>query len=160
MSFAERERPIFSKFSEKVWTDDSLQDYDLVCHHPLYFFFHNFIFLFHYPECFHWKWTKTAFGEWQNSFICLVLNSFTKYYLLMIPQMTLVRVTMSIRTNEQLYFPGSFKYFKTAYEKLHHYKAIQTRATEIVFKNVILAFYLKCILIKMAMSVTRNKRCW
>lgn len=124
------------------------------------FFFHNFIFLFHYPQCFHWKWTKTAFGEWQNSFICLVLNSFTKYYLLMIPQMTLVRVTMSIRTNEQLYFPGSFKYFKMAYEKLHHYKAIQTRATEIVFKNVILAFYLKCILIKMAMSVTRNKRCW
>lgn len=42
---------------------------------------------------------------------------------------------MSIRSNEQLDLPGSFKYFKTAYGKLHHYKAIQTEATEIVFKK-------------------------
>lgn len=42
---------------------------------------------------------------------------------------------MSIRTNEHLYLPGNFKYFKTAYGKLHHYIAIQTGTTEIVFKK-------------------------
>lgn len=67
---------------------------------------------------------------------------------------------MSIKTNEQLYLPGSFKYFKMAYGKLHCYKAMQTGATEIVLKNLILLFYLKCILIKMAMSVIQNKICW
>lgn len=71
-----------------------------------------------------------------------MLNCFTKYYLLTTAQMTLVRLTMSIRTNEQLYLPGCLKYFKMAYGKLHCYTAMQTGATEIALKNLILGFFL------------------